>query len=305
MNAAAQAGSVADPPRKGGRRSREDVRRFVWEVVEVADPHRRETYRLSKAFDWLILSLIGLNIVALVAESVQPVEDALYAAFRALDVVTVVVFTIEYLARMWSCTAAPEINRPIADRLRYARRPMLLIDLFAVAPYYLPFLGTHLVILRTLRLLHFFRIAKVSRYTESLRLIVRVFRRKKQELVVTGFVTSLLLIVTSSLMYFAERAAQPELFSSIPATMWYSIVTLTTVGYGDVYPITDLGRILGGVTAVIGIGFFALPTGILGAGFVEELEQGRLEEGRRARKSGLCPHCGEPLGELAALSDES
>jgi voltage-gated potassium channel len=131
------------------------------------------------------------------------------------------------------------------------------------------------------------RLAKSARYVSALALLGAVFRRKTEELWLVAVVVGLLLLVSSSLMYFAESHVQPEAFSSIPATMWWAVATLTTVGYGDVYPITGVGRVLGACTAILGIGLFALPTAILGAGFMEELE--------RRRENPVCPHCGEPL----------
>ena len=111
---------------------------------------------------------------------------------------------------------------------------------------------------------------------------------KRAELTVTVTLLAVLLVLASSGVYFAEKSAQPEVFSSIPAAMWWAVATLTTVGYGDVYPITSAGKLLGAVVAILGIGMFALPTGILGAGFMEEIH-------RRKGVPRTCPHCGEPI----------
>ena len=115
-----------------------------------------------------------------------------------------------------------------------------------------------------------------------------MFRSKKEELVLTSSVMLLLLVITSTLIYFAESSAQPEAFPDIPSAMWWSVITLTTVGYGDIYPITAAGKVLAALTAIMGIGLVALPTGILGSGFVAEIQ--REKEGSR------CPHCGRELG---------
>jgi len=274
------------------------MRRFVWHVVQVADPDHQQTYTLSRRFDWFILGLIAINVVALVAESVAAIGASLYPLFRLLDLVTVVVFSLEYVARLWSCTVSGRYQHPVWGRVRFGARPLLIIDLLAVLPFYLPFLGVDLVVLRSLRLFQVFRIAKVSRYLPAVHLMGRVFRKRQQELVVTGAITGLLLLISASLMYFAEREAQPEAFSSIPATMWYSIATLTTVGYGDIYPISSLGKLMGAVTAVLGIGFFALPTGIVGAGFVAEIEESRNPL-RDADPHARCPNCGCTLADFS------
>ena len=132
------------------------------------------------------------------------------------------------------------------------------------------------------------RFLRLSRYFSGLRTLGRVLQAKRYELFTVLMVLSALLVLASCLMYFAEKDAQPEGFSSIPAAMWWTIVTLTTVGYGDVFPVTPVGRLLAGGIAVMGIGIFALPAGILGSGFLMEVERARA--GPR-----ICPHCGEEL----------
>jgi voltage-gated potassium channel len=167
--------------------------------------------------------------------------------------------------------------------------PMALIDLMAVLPAYLPMLGLDLRFVRALRLLRIFRAAKLARYISALRLFGDVIREKREELILTTCLFGLMLLITSCLMYFAEHEAQPEAFPSIPAAMWWAVVTLTTVGYGDVHPVTSLGRLLASFSAILGIGFFALPTAILGSGFIQEVEKRKEHRGRK------CPHCGREL----------
>jgi len=139
-----------------------------------------------------------------------------------------------------------------------------------------------------MRLFRILRVLKFGRYSDAFRLLAKVIRSKRQDLIATTTVLAILLIVAASMMYEAESAAQPDKFSSIPEAMWWAVVTMTTVGYGDVYPVTALGKLFGGLIAVLGIGMFALPTGIIGAGFVEQLQ---------ARKvlPQNCPHCGQQL----------
>jgi voltage-gated potassium channel len=149
------------------------------------------------------------------------------------------------------------------------------VDLVAIAPFFLASLGVDLRFLRVLRLFRMFRILKLGRYSSALQAFGRVFSRTRAELALVGFTLLVVLILVSSLMYLVEGKVQPELFSSIPAAMWWSIVTLTTVGYGDTVPITELGRVLGALVAIAGIGLYALPTGILGAAFVQEMREER------------------------------
>jgi voltage-gated potassium channel len=168
--------------------------------------------------------------------------------------------------------------------------PLALIDLLAVAPA-LVATRIDLRFLRIARFARVLRVLKLARYSQGMGLIWRVVARKKEELLVALGLFLVILVMTSALMYFAEHAAQPKAFSSIPAAMWWAVVTMTTLGYGDVYPVTVLGRILAGVTALLGIFAFALPTSILGAGFLAELDG--------TAKDDSSPRCGAKLqGEM-------
>jgi voltage-gated potassium channel len=165
---------------------------------------------------------------------------------------------------------------------------MSMVDLLSILPFYLPFVHADLRSLRALRLLRLFRIAKILRYYSRLNLIRRVFEAKKEELILTSILIVLLLVVSSSVLFYCENPVQPDVFSSIPATMWWAVTTFTTVGYGDIYPVTLMGKFFAGIVAILGIGMFALPTGILSAGFVEEVQ--------RAKAPGrACPHCGREI----------
>jgi voltage-gated potassium channel len=259
------------------------IRRRTWEIVEVA----REGDRASHAFDLFILALIFLNAVAVVAGSVREVQQQWGPHLAAFEVFSVIVFTIEYLARLWSCTADPRFAGPVRGRLREALQPLTIIDLLAILPFYLPFLGIDLRSIRVLRLMRLFRLAKVGRYYSSLHLIRDAVSSRKEELVLSSALMAMLLIISSSLLYYCEHAAQPDTFSSIPATMWWAVATLTTVGYGDIYPVTMLGRICAGFVAILGIGMFALPTSILGAGFLDAIQ--------KKHAARTCPHCGKLL----------
>jgi voltage-gated potassium channel len=260
------------------------IRRRVWEIVEVAKPGDMA----SRAFDVSILSLIFLNVLAAILGTVPDIERRASHALQWFEIVSVTIFTVEYLGRIWACTSDERYSHPIRGRLRLAVTGLLLIDLFAILPFYLPFLGLDLRSLRVLRLLRILRIAKVGRYYKALHLIRRVVVSKREELILTTAIMALLLVISSSLLYYCENSFQPEVFSSIPATMWWAIATLTTVGYGDMYPITVLGKLFASLIAVLGIGMFALPTGILGAGFVEEIQRSKKEV-------EVCPHCNQQI----------
>ena len=262
--------------------SRRRIRQRTHEIL--GRPERGDV--ASRAFDVVILSLIAVNVLALILESVAPIYEASGSWFRRLEAVSVTVFSVEYVLRVWSSVEDPRFAGP-GGRLRYMATPLAVMDLLAVLPFWLPLIGLDLRILRTLRLFRIFWLGKLGRYSIALQTLGRVVIAKRGELAITGALGAALLLIASTLMYFVEHAAQPDTFSSIPASMWWAVATLTTVGYGDVYPVTPLGRILGSVIAVLGIGMFALPTGILGAAFTEELQA------YRASTSGRCPRCGK------------
>ena len=165
---------------------------------------------------------------------------------------------------------------------------MLVVDLLAFLPFYLPLvMPADLRLLRALRLIRILRLVKLGRYSHALQTIARVVAHRKEELATAAFVVFIFLLLASAGFYYAEHDAQPEAVPSIPAALWWGVVTLSTVGYGDIVPVTDAGKVLGAFVALLGIGMFALPTGILGAAFVEELRRRRA--GAAERK---CPHCG-------------
>lgn len=240
--------------------------------------------RLGWYADYFIAALIVVNVVAVMLETVDPLFAAYGREFLAFEAISVTIFTIEYFGRLWAATEHPEYDHPIWGRLRYAVSPYMIIDLLAILPFLLGAI-VDLRFLRALRLLRFLRLLKLARYSESIQLFFDALRLKREELVIASIVGTILLLVASGGMYFAERNAQPDAFSSIPAALWWGVVTLTTVGYGDVTPVTPLGQVLGAVVAVMGIGIFALPASILASGFIE------AARGQTVR----CPHCREEI----------
>lgn len=248
----------------------------------------------SKYFDPFIMGLIVLNVVAAVLETVDWIHDRYALIFSAFNVFSIAVFTVEYLLRLWSCTEDPNFRDPVRGRLRFMVSPLAIIDLLAFLPFYLPLAFSDLRFMRAFRLFRLFRVLKLARYSESLQTFMDVLKLKREELGMMLFIIIILLVVTSSLMYQAEYKAQPDAFSSIPAAMWWGVVTLATVGYGDMFPITPTGKLIGSVVVILGIGLFALPTGILAAGFSEVLQRKREA---RQKEGMICPHCQMRIGE--------
>jgi voltage-gated potassium channel len=262
----------------------------VWELVE-AVKHEEEPRRVYDLFDIFMMVLIILNVLVVILETVQTIEEQYRDIFHWFEIFSVIIFTVEYLARVWSCTSQEKYFRPFWGRLKFILTPMAIIDLIAIIPFYLSFSTLDLRYVRTLRLFRLFRIFKLIRYSHSLTVFGNVFRSKREELFITVMIMLVLIILTSSSIYYAEHEAQPDKFTDIPSSMWWAIVTLTTVGYGDVFPITPLGKLFAGIIAILGVGMVALPTGILGASFVEELNK------LKANQKITCPHCGEEIGE--------
>lgn len=229
-----------------------------------------------------------MNIIAIVLESVASIRQDYQQQFYLFELFSVIVFTVEYLLRVWTANVLPRYSSSVTGNIKYALTPLAVIDLLAILPFYLPLIGVDLRLLRMLRMFRVFRLFKIARYLKAIKLMKSVLDKKKEELVISLVFTIFLLLMASTLMYYIEHEAQPENFSSIPETMWWGIATLTTVGYGDIFPVTGLGRFLGGLIALIGIGLFALPTGILAAGFSEEISQSEIEKGN-------CPTCGHHL----------
>jgi voltage-gated potassium channel len=245
--------------------------------------------RPGRRFAFFITILILLNVIAVMLETIPGLSVAWETWLFRFEVFSVFVFSIEYVLRLWVCSLNPKYSNGVTGRIKYALSPLCLIDLIAIAPFYIPIAFTlDLRVLRIIRLVRFIRLIKIARYTEALNLITRVVRGKREELLMVFLACAILLIFSSTLLYYVEHDAQPKSFSSIPASLWWGIVTVTTVGYGDVFPITVAGKIITSVFALIGIALFALPAGIFAAGFSEEISN-------KKQVTKTCPHCGAEL----------
>jgi voltage-gated potassium channel len=266
------------------------IKKKVYAIVEVVS-HEDLVTRKFDVFDIFIIVLIVLNIFAVILETVKGIYDSIPQLFRYFEIFSVIVFTIEYVLRVWTCTINQKYKNPIAGRIKFVLSPLALVDLFAFLPFYVPMIiPFDLRFLRAFRLLRLIRVLKIGRYSEAVKLFGRVLNSKKTELFTAIFVIFVLLIISSSLLYYVEHGAQPDKFSSIPEAMWWGVVTLTTVGYGDIYPITPFGKFFASIISLLGIGLFAMPAGILSAGFVEEIKAKKLIKDK-------CPHCGADLND--------
>ena len=253
-----------------------------------------EPSKASRIFDIFIICLIILNVITVIADTFK-LSEWLSNILWWVEVVSVVIFTAEYLLRIYTADLMyPELT-PFRARLKYMRSFMAVIDLLAILPFYIPYIiPIDLRVLRMLRIIRLLRIFKINRYTTALSTIANVFKRKKHELLSSIAVVSMLMIIAAVLMYNIENKAQPEAFENAFAALWWAVATLTTVGYGDIYPVTVLGKILSVVIALLGIGLVAVPTGIISSGFVESMEEKNKKQEEHDEKC-FCPYCGKKL----------
>lgn len=266
-------------------------------VLDAIYSDGKETER-GDTFDKYITILIVLNVFAIVAESYPNIEGEYHLYFKYFEYFSVTIFSVEYILRVWTAPLLYTDLSAFRARMEFIKSPLGIVDLLAVLPFYIPFVIN--VDLRFLRLFRLLRVMKLSRHSESLRMIRRVLKNSKSELGVTVFVVFILLIVSSSLMFYIEHDAQPEAFQNIGQGFWWAVATLTTVGYGDIYPVTGLGKLISGLIALLGIGLVALPTGIISSAFMSELENKNKQEKKCAfdhstMTTRYCPHCGEKL----------
>ncbi len=237
--------------------------------------------RPSRVLNLLLILLIFLNVIAIILGSESDFYERYKRPLWAFEVFSVLVFTVEYFARVWSAVDLQEFadKRPILGRLRYMLTPMALIDLVAILPFYLSlYVSFDLRFLRVVRML---RLLKLTRYSPALGALLDVIQQEAEALLAAFVVLLLMLVFSASGIYLLEGDIQPDTFGSIPSSMWWSIVTLTTVGYGDVVPVTTGGKVFAGLIGLIGIGMIAVPAAILASGFAECIHERRRKYNER------------------------
>jgi len=247
------------------------LRSNVSKVIEF----NADASKLARGVDIAMIFLIIINVVAIMLESVESIYSKYETQFYWFEIFSIVIFTTEFMVRVWSCPELKEdkFTDDFKGRMRYIFSVPSLIDLAAILPFYLSLFIS--LDLRFLRVFRIFRVFKLTRYSSAMTTLLKVLRDESSAFFAAFSVLSIVLIITASGIYLLEHDVQPEAFGSIPAAMWWATATLTTVGYGDVTPITPLGKIFGGLVTVIGMGMVALPAGILASGFSAQLKQNR------------------------------
>ncbi len=249
------------------------------------DPSKSDT-ALDRAINRFFILIIILNILAVIIETIPQVGNSYATFFDNFEKISIAIFTAEYILRVWSITSAQDYGHPIKGRLKYLLSFNGWIDLISILPYYLHI--SKIIDLRFIRIFSLFRFLKIFRFGKlhkSFSIFRQVFFNKKEELLTCLLFTIVAIITTSSLMFIAEHEVQPEKFSSIPETIYWSVITLTTIGYGDMVPVTVYGKILTVILSLVGIAILALPTGILVAGLSQEVQKLKIIPPK------ICPYC--------------
>jgi len=277
-----------------------EIRQFIYELIDGTD----EEDLKNKIFNYAFIVLIILNLIAIIIGSTTGIKDTHKNILFYFEFFSIVIFTIEYLLRIWIAplkyTTEDKLNldkikgdrsieaRRMRAKLKKKRNPykryifsfMALIDLLSIIPFYLPFIfGIFGIVnadarfLKVIRVLRLLRVLKIFRHDDSLFIMRKVFLTERRKLFYTIIIVIMMLLIASSLMFYIEKATQPDKFENIPATLWWAIMTLTTVGYGDVVPVTILGKLLSGVIALLGMGLIAVPSGIISSGFTREMQK--------------------------------
>lgn len=275
------------------------VREKIFKVIQ---PAAKDNFAFASwVFDATITVLVLLSVICVFLITFD-LPLSYVRIIRCIEAVISVIFTIEYVLRLLT---ADFLDQNKGEKhmwramLRYMRSGMALVDLAAILPFYLPMLfPCNLLAIRIFRLIRLLRIFKLNRYFASLAAIGEVIRGKSRELLGSMFFVALMLIVSSLVIYAVEHDAQPDVFKNAFSGLWWAVATLTTVGYGDIYPVTAVGRMVGAVIALLGIGMVAIPTGIISSGLIEQMKKGHPEKNGGDEKSlgyTFCPHCGKRL----------
>jgi len=230
---------------------------------------------LHNLYDSFIVVWVVISVLAVILESVHSIHYLLNMEFLILDAIAVSIFTFEYCLRMYCCVEEPGYKKAVTGRLKMAKSTSSIIDLLAIAPFFLEVFLHHLIDLRFMRVFRLLRLLKLTRYTGATQSLMKVIAREWPVMAASAFIMLLLVVMTASLGYLFEHEAQPEKFENIPQSIYWAVITLASVGYGDISPVTPAGRAMTIVLALIGIGIFAIPAALLSSAFSDQLKMDR------------------------------
>jgi voltage-gated potassium channel Kch len=230
---------------------------------------------LQQYFDVFISFFVVTSVLISILESVQIIDYVMNVEFSVFDSVAVAIFTVEYTVRLYSCVEEKKFQGAIGGRFKQATTPSTVIDLLAILPFFLEVFLHHLIDLRFLRVFRLTRLLKLTRNSDATAILIKVIAREWPILSASAFIMMLLVIMTASFGYLFEHEAQPDKFDNIPNAIYWAVITLASVGYGDISPVTTMGRLVTVVMALMGIGIFAIPAALLASAFSDELRKER------------------------------
>ncbi|MBO4878498.1 MAG: ion transporter [Ruminococcus sp.] len=270
----------------------------IFEIIQIGNQDDLP----SLLFDWFIVAVIFINIIAMFLETFEEIEP-FFGIIRTLEYITIGIFCIEYALRIWTAKYLyPELSEGRA-RLRFLRSFDGVVDLLTILPF---FFLSGFIVFRMLRVVRIFHLFRINAQYDSFNVITTVLMEKKNQIVSSVFIILILMFASSLGMYNAEHAAQPEIFRNAFSGIWWSMSTLLTVGYGDIYPVTFVGKLMAIIIAFLGVGAVAVPTGIISAGFVEQYTRKAnsdkglhdIEKIGEILVSEGSEYCGKTVGEL-------
>lgn len=279
-----------------------ELRKYLYDTLEV--PASEDSQGLL--YDIFMMALITANAVAMIVGTVPWVQQQYNWFLIPFEIVSIAIFTIEYILLLWVCTVDPEYSDPVYGRIKYAMTPMALINLVSILPAFIPFLAPFdLRALRMFRIFRFFRVLKLTKYSDSLKTLNNAIYSKKELFAMTFLIIILLVVTFSILIFYAENGTNPSpAFNDIPSTLWWGFVKLSPISNESGYPETTLGKMIATGLALLEIAIFAIPAGIMANAFERQYENKQKDqeeqllicEGELNRKKSelTCPHCGKP-----------
>lgn len=282
----------------------QEIRQYLYATMEVPSSIDNQGWN----YEVFMMVLIFLNAIAMIIGTVSSIQLQYDWFLIPFEYFSIIIFTIEYILLLWVCTENKEYSDPVMGRIRYAMTPIAIINLVSVLPAFIPFLAPFdLRALRMIRLFRVFRILKLSKYSDSLKTLFKALDAKKEQLLMTFLIIIFLVFMASIFIYYAENGDNPSpAFSDIPHTIWWGMVKLSPISEESGYPITGGGKMIASGLALLEIGIFAIPAGIMASAFEEQIRIDRDEKDRRLKeceieldqiKEGICPHCKRPFDD--------
>ncbi|MDI1267868.1 MAG: ion transporter [Polaromonas sp.] len=238
----------------------------------------------ARYVNYLLAALIVSNALFVAVETVPSIGPIYKPYFLAFEVLSTSIFAIEYLARLWVCVEQDRYSHPVWGRIRYALSSLAILDLIVILTFWS---SVDLRFLRVARMVRLLKVLNMAHFEQSLTRVGAALSKRRELLIVSVVMMVLCIYASAAVLYQVEHGAQPKVFSSIPNTLWWAMTTLTTIGYGDMIPITPFGKVCAGLISVFGIGVFALPTAVVTAAIVEA--------GTTDTRPTTCQHCGKDV----------